>query len=316
MPPKQSRALGRLSSGRPPTFGKRAVSSLPSRTSRKVIRRHHNLQKERSKAVAENDLARVQTLEAEIDKNGGLETYQRASISGQLKDRGGDSSKILLDWLESSRDLAATEAPGTNTNNARPKRRMLEIGALSAHNACSRSGFFDVTRIDLHSQDPRIERQDFMDRPLPKRSSVGDDDEKEKFDIISLSLVLNYVAEPLARGEMLLRTTRFLRTSSSEEVRRSVGKEGAAEMGKESYFPSLFLVLPAPCITNSRYLNEEKLQEIMGSMGYTMIKRKQSAKLMYYLWKYDDEQRQEQYPVKKEEVNPGRKRNNFAITRN
>ncbi len=314
MSPKQFRASGRLSSGRPPSFGKKAVSSLRSKTSRNVIRRHHNLQKERSKALAENNAERVQNLEAEINKNGGLETYQRASIGGQSNDRGGDSSKILLDWLESDPSHNITKAPAISLKNARSKPRMLEIGALSAHNACSRSGLFEMTRIDLHSQDPQIERQDFMDRPLPNGSSAEEGD-NEKFGIISLSLVLNYVAAPLVRGEMLLRTTRFLRNSSSESLPPDSEAERAAEAKEKFWFPSLFLVLPAPCITNSRYLNEEKLQEIMISMGYTMIKRKQSAKLMYYLWKYDAEKYQDQYAVKKMEVNPGKKRNNFAIVR-
>lgn len=40
-----------------------------------------------------------------------------------------------------------------------------------------------MTRIDLNSQGPGIEKQDFMDRPLPTS-------DQSRFDILSLSLVL------------------------------------------------------------------------------------------------------------------------------
>ena len=68
---------------------------------------------------------------------------------------------------------------------------MLEVGALRIDNACSRSGLLDVTRIDLHSQHPDIQTQDFMERPLPSASAF----ETEGFDILSLSIVFNYVGD-------------------------------------------------------------------------------------------------------------------------
>ena len=69
---------------------------------------------------------------------------------------------------------------------------MLEVGALSTSNACSRSGLFEIERIDLNSQAEGITQQDFMERPLPKDSS-------EQFEIISLSLVLNYVPDAIGK---------------------------------------------------------------------------------------------------------------------
>jgi 25S rRNA (adenine2142-N1)-methyltransferase len=166
--------------------------------------------------------------------------------------------------------------------------RLLEVGCLSPHNAVSKSPLFEVTRIDLHSQHPAILEQDFMQRPLP----TGDD---ERFDLISLSLVLNYVPDPVGRGEMLRRTTQFLRRGQVEG----------------EFFPSLFLVLPAPCVTNSRYLDEERLEGIMESLGYKLVKRKLSAKLIYGLWCLREEPRKVAW--KKEEVRSGKSRNNFAV---
>jgi 25S rRNA (adenine2142-N1)-methyltransferase len=179
----------------------------------------------------------------------------------------------------------------------RRKLQMLEVGCLSPDNAMAKAKTFEVTRIDLNSQHPSIEKQDFMERPLPGGES-------EKFDIVSLSLVLNYVPDPTGRGEMLRRTARFLR--------------GSAELDPEdpvaNFFPSVFLVLPAPCITNSRYLNETRLEEIMKSIGYELVKSKVSAKLVYGLWRLSDPgalARRKKF--KKEVVNSGKTRNNFAV---
>jgi len=210
------------------------------------------------------------------------ELTRTVQIQGQSSQRGGDSSKFLIQWL--NEDKAAARGKGT--------LKLLEVGSLSPDNAVSNSPLFMVTRIDLHSQHPCIETQDFMKRPLP----TSDD---EKFDLISLSLVLNFVPDPADRGEMLRRTTQFLRTLNTEDP----------------LFPSLFIVLPAPCVTNSRYLNEKRLGEMMGSLGYTLVKQKLSPKLIYGLWRLNDlEAAYKKTTWKKEEVNPGKTRNNFAVT--
>ena len=171
--------------------------------------------------------------------------------------------------------------------------RMLEVGALSVNNACSRSKLFEVERIDLNSQAEGILQQDFMERPLPKDGS-------ERFNIISLSLVLNYVPDAVGKGKMLLRTLEFLSSSSNTE-------------GLGLFFPALFLVLPAPCITNSRYVDATKLEAIMESLGYVAIKKKLSNKLVYYLWRMDAPVAKPTASFKKVEIKSGKDRNNFAI---
>ena len=189
--------------------------------------------------------------------------------------------------------------PDIRTDIASGKKerfRMLEVGALRIDNACSRSGIFDVTRIDLHSREPGIEQQDFMERPMLSL----EEREKKGFDIVSLSLVVNYVGDAVGRGEMLRRVTQFLRKQK-------------LEAGLGEFFPGLFLVLPAPCVTNSRYLDEERLEELMQALGYVKVKRKMSMKLVYYLWKYEEESNGANRAFKKEEVRQGGSRNNFAI---
>lgn len=172
--------------------------------------------------------------------------------------------------------------------------RMLEVGALSTDNACSRSGLFDLERIDLNSQGKGILQQDFMERQLPRDSA-------ERFDLISLSLVLNFVPDPKGRGEMLLRTLEFLHEPDT-----------SPSTVPQTFVPSLFLVLPAPCVSNSRYLDEERLVAIMASLGYAKIESKTTQRLVYYLWKKGTKsERLRSFP--KEEIRRGSSRNNFAI---
>ncbi|KZF21327.1 hypothetical protein L228DRAFT_212832 [Xylona heveae TC161] len=274
-----------ISHGRPPQFQKPAAS-LSSKATRTLIRSHHQLHKALAQAKARGDHAKAKSLQLEIDSHGGLESYQQASIKGQSSERGGDTSRLLMEWLRT------LDFPNVTVHD-KQKMRLLEVGALSANNACSRSSLFDVTRIDLHSQSAEILQQDFMKRPLPRN-------ENEMFDIISLSLVLNYVPEAAGRGDMLRRTCQFLRPSSKSA-------------DSSAPFPCLFLVVPAPCVTNSRYLNESKLSDVMGALGYTMIKKKISPKLAYYLWTYDHDATKNDDTFKKVEVAGGASKNNFAI---
>jgi 25S rRNA (adenine2142-N1)-methyltransferase len=281
-----------LSSGRPPNVTK-PRASMSSQATRKLIRTHHTLNKKLETAKSKGNDAEAVELEAQIEKLGGLKAYQQASIQGQSIDRGGDSSVVLMKWLEPTSDALSKNEP---------KLRLLEVGALSTSNVCSRSGHFDVQRIDLNSQGDGILQQDFMERPLPKSGA-------EKFDIISLSLVLNYVPDATGRGEMLKRTCQFL------DTRHRIDRDASIQ----AVFPALFLVLPAPCVTNARYMDEGRLGEIMNSLGYVLLQRKQTLKLVYYLWQLQGVPNEAKAKTKtkakflKKEVNPGPTRNNFSI---
>lgn len=280
-----------LSSGRPPNITK-PKASLSSQATRTLIRSHHQLNKQLEAAKSKGKDAEVEELQKRIEELGGLKSYQQASIQGQSNDRGGDSSVVLMKWLEPTTDALS---------KAEPKLRLLEVGALSTSNACSKSGHFDVQRIDLNSQGDGILEQDFMERPLPISGA-------DQFDIISLSLVLNYVPDAPGRGEMLKRTCQFL------DARHRIDRDA----GIQAVFPALFVVLPAPCITNSRYMDEARLGEIMNSLGYVLLQRKQTAKLVYYLWQLKSSPSEGRMKTKtrkfpKKEVNPGAGRNNFSV---
>ncbi|KAJ0109310.1 hypothetical protein J7T55_009642 [Diaporthe amygdali] len=292
---KKKRPKLNLAAGRPPTVQK--PKSISRKATRTLINQIHTLEKRRKQATQNGDEATAASIASEIASLGGIEKYQQASLQGQRNDRGGDSSKILLDWLKPIEPELQALA-----NSKSPRRlRMLEVGALSTTNACSLSGFFDIVRIDLNSQAEGILQQDFMERPLPKNDS-------ERFDIISLSLVLNFVPEAGGRGDMLLRTLDFLHPPSRF-------RDGT-NAGLKPHFPSLFLVLPAPCVSNSRYLDGDKLNAIMSSLGYQVTESKTTQKLVYYLWT----RHVDSPPLlrtgaafTKKELRSGASRNNFAI---
>ncbi|KAL5119043.1 25S rRNA (adenine2142-N1)-methyltransferase [Pleosporales sp. CAS-2024a] len=271
-----------LASGRPPIS--RPKERMTSERSRTIIRTHHTLQKEHAAALRRGDAKAALEISRAIEKNGGLKTYQAASKQGQAKDRGGDSSKVLVDWLQQLQLLDTTDRGSTRASDS--PLRCLEVGALSVNNEISKyPGAVQMTRIDLNSQGTGIEQQDFMERPLP--ANVED-----KFDIISLSLVLNYVPDAAGRGEMLKRITEFLRAPTAAT-------------------PLLFLVLPLPCVDNSRYLDENLLLQIMQSLGFEKTHSKNTSKLCYYLFSWSGRPQPQKVVKKKRRDKPAM--NNFCI---
>ena len=232
----------------------------------------------------------VESITARIEAAGGLQRYQQASILGQSAERGGDTSKVLMEWLSEL-------IPNPGAGDTISRLRMLEVGALKPDNACSRSGLFEMKRIDLHSQHPDIEQKDFMHMSVPKAENL----DIQGFDVVSLSLVVNFVGDSTQRGEMLKRVETFFKSFIDD--RDEIAK----------FMPALFLVLPASCVTNSRYLDEERLQDIMQSIGYIRAKRKMSSKLIYYLWKYEQRDSHTARVFNKKELRSGSSRNNFAI---
>lgn len=277
----KKKALKSLKAGRPPLT--RSSGTMSRKASRTLINKHHQLDKQRRQAASNGDKAAEKAITEEIESLGGIAVYQQASLQGQSTERGGDTSKLLLEWL-----------PVKQLKLSNHKLRLLEVGALSTKNACSLSGLFESVHIDLNSQEPGILQQDFMDRPLPN-------DDSERFDVLSLSLVLNFVPDAALRGEMLKRTLEFLRSTYAD-----------TETANEHLLPCLFMVLPRSCLDNSRYCTESQFEKIMKMLGYTMTRKKMTQKLAYSLWRKAGEA--DINPVSKKEINPGRTRNNFVIT--
>ncbi|KAI0855655.1 putative methyltransferase-domain-containing protein [Xylaria cubensis] len=279
---RKERPVKTLALGRPPTVQK--PRSISRKATRALINTIHQLEKKKAQAVAKGDRAAEAAADTEIASLGGIQKYQQASLQGQRNDRGGDSSRVLMEWLKPKFSASGLTADGSV--------HMLEVGALSTTNECSKSGFFDMERIDLNSQGDGILQQDFMKRPLPT-------DDTQTFDIISLSLVLNFVPDAPGRGDMLLRTLDFLKQPDMTEPHDA--------------FPCLFLVLPAPCVTNSRYMDEPLLERIMNALGYVKTNSKITQKLVYYLWRRTLRVSIKAPTFKKAELRSGSTRNNFSI---
>ncbi|KAI1295058.1 hypothetical protein EDD11_008050 [Mortierella claussenii] len=256
-----------------------------------LIRRYHTLNKELSKCLARidsvnkcndvaltpgghtrsrqfpqdtvADLTRIAEIRQEMDDLGGLDMYQKASTLGQSKQRGGDSSKWLIPILENCH-------PRLDKKNG-PALRLLDIGALSPHNYQRYTSWIHTTSIDLNPQDPLIIKMDFLDMPIPS----GPD---SLFNVVCLSLVINFVGDPAQRGEILRHSTRFLVPGSG----------------------ILYLVLPLPCIQNSRYMDHELLLEMMHTLGYTtLVSYHFAKKLAYYAFRLDASSKDSQHPSKK-----------------
>ncbi|ORX38849.1 nucleolus protein [Kockovaella imperatae] len=220
----------------------------------------------------EEDVIQVQLaqVDRELDSLGGIEAYQKASVYGQSVERGGDSAKVLIEWLK-KRDAS-----------------QIELGALKPDNLASCASWIENHPIDLHSLHPDIEEQDFFNRPLPTT-------DMDHFDIISCSLVLNFVDDSERRGQMLRLIHRHLASRASS---------------------LLFLVLPLPCVKNSRYVTLESLRNLMRCVGFEQVEErwKEGGKVGYWLytWRDPTESNIERWGRKRVLVE-GPKRNNFAI---
>ncbi|KAG6910929.1 hypothetical protein DXG01_006612 [Tephrocybe rancida] len=167
-----------------------SASSTPL-SSRTTIRRFHVLLKQRTQLKAARTLyadsnKALAEVEDEIATLGGLEQYQRMSAVGQGTDRGGGSEKVLIGWLKDA---------GLNKDRA-SKLRLLEVGALKPDNYSTCTTWIDPTPIDLRSRHPSIMEQDFLELDV--------NEHHEKWDVISLSLVLNFVPEARDRGKVYI----------------------------------------------------------------------------------------------------------------
>ncbi|KAI9486706.1 MAG: putative methyltransferase-domain-containing protein [Benjaminiella poitrasii] len=259
----------------------------------RLIRRFHVLNKElakcRSSSSSDPETAnKEKKILAEMEAMGGLDWYQKASQLGQSKARGGDSSKWLIQTLKTyCKDEQQTVL------KSRQFIRVLDVGAVAPDNYKPYASWIKAKPIDLNPQHPDIQQQDFLKMQPP----FSDDD---KFDILSLSLVINFVGDPKDRGQMLIHTRNFL---SSPDI-------------CPNRLHYLFLVVPLPCINNSRYMTHEHLLSMMISIGYTRcINHHFSNKLAYYLFELTTPPKRIT-TIWKKRVLPGKEgggRNNFAV---
>lgn len=79
----------------------------------------------------------------------------------------------------------------------------------------------------------------------------------------------------------------------------------------------LFVVLPLPCVTNSRYMTATSFSELVTALGFQLVKQqwKEGGKVAYWLFQWAPAAPPEalQPWATKRLVNDGPGRNNFSI---
>ncbi|KAJ2608330.1 25S rRNA (adenine2142-N1)-methyltransferase [Coemansia sp. RSA 1804] len=300
-----------------PTVPRERLGKSSAETRRR-INRFHALIKEQTKLVARRNKEdsvescvqiqeMIDRLLQEMAQMGGLDWYQKASLLGQCKQRGGDTSRWLVPKLNEL---------GFGKDRKGTRLRLLDVGALSSSNYVKERQWIDVVPIDLNPQEPGIHKQDLLDiDPTNLLSGAlsadrantavesGDSEDEDNgisqlfaqpFDVVCLSLVINFIGDPVRRGDMLKQAGRLLDAGGL-----------------------LFVVLPLSCITNSRYFDDERLLAIAQHMGFKQLHAHHTTKLAYYLYRLESAgllaETQSELRFKKQLLHPEAGRNNFSI---
>eukprot|EP00040_Diaphanoeca_grandis_P026502 m.148564 g.148564 ORF g.148564 m.148564 type:complete len:299 (+) comp30605_c0_seq1:174-1070(+) len=165
-----------------------AIASKSKKTKKKkkmthtqFIGHYHALTKNLEAANATGNKVLASEIQEQLEKLGGITSYQRASVRGEQV--GGFTSQWLVKKL-----------PRPSTDS---KLRLLDVGALWPN--YDKHKWIEATAIDLNSNHSAVQQIDFFEY-----------ESETKFDAICLSLVINFVGEPRQRGEMLRKACRML----------------------------------------------------------------------------------------------------------
>ncbi|XP_054753468.2 uncharacterized protein LOC129259191 isoform X2 [Lytechinus pictus] len=210
---------------------------------------------ESSKFMKRKVISRLHTIMKDIDK-----VKQDTTISS-------DEKKMKIKQLE----LKIEEGS---------KLCLLDVGALQ-ENYSKQSKWLDAEAIDLNPQCEGIIKSDFFD------FKVG---ESDVYDIIVLSLVLNFVSSPSQRGEMLKRCQTLCR------------QEG-----------HIFIMLPRACLDNSRYFDHTLFEQMMESLNFDLVAKHDSKKLSFLMFRKAEKRKEGKTSFHKREVRNGTRCNNFCI---
>ena len=203
-------------------IGGKAMKSR--KLARKVTGKYHELNAKLATSLTKKEKVAIKD---EIKALGGIDKYQQASV-------------ISTQFFNTSKFIIKTLREFINNNSVRPTNNVpnvLEVGSINT--VLKKCTSFNVRSIDIHSQHPLIEELDFFDLP-PERA----------YDAVVCSMVVNYVAEPERRGEMICRLI--------EQIH-----EGGV----------IFLVLPLRCI-QSEYLGMDLFDSFLTGLGCVELQPK------------------------------------------
>ncbi|RKO98630.1 hypothetical protein CXG81DRAFT_15656 [Caulochytrium protostelioides] len=254
--------------------------------SQTLINAFHALLKRQAqlRAAAPDDAEAHAAVAEQIAALGGLDAYQHASLKGGAERFGrGRVGKWAAPHLRGTHGDGDERDSDADSVVAAHPYRLLDVGALS-HTTYASLPWIGVTGIDLNPQCPEVVRQDFFERPIPTRDA-------ERFHAVSLSLVVNFVPDVRRRGLMLWRVRRFLLDDGL-----------------------LYVVLPLPCLMNSRYTTPDSWVALMDRLGFAVVQQYHSKRLAFYLFRMQPRPRFAPMPVWTTPVlrdQPGH--NNFKI---
>lgn len=238
-----------------------------------IISEIHTIEK-RLAAARNNEQQLSATEKAELLKRqaalGGLEAYQDVSLSGTAAQRGGQHAAKWLVQAIHGRELQ------TPIN-------LLDVGAIDGVAYSKYHRWIKCTSIDLCPRSENVQRCDFIeDFQIPAKDNL--------FDVVALSLVLNFVGSLSHRAQMISKAHACLKPSGI-----------------------LFLVLPRACLDNSRYMDHDRLGGIFSTLGFpTVLTQHDSAKLSFWLFQSSSEPSDgKKWP--RTQVRSGSSRNNFVI---
>ena len=136
--------------------------------------------------------------------------------------------------------------------------KVLDVGAIAGTSYAKWQSWIDATYIDLNPQAAHVHQSDFLSWPIG-----------EKYSVVGLSLVINFVGDLGQRGAHLL--------------------TGAMLFHAHNYLAPLGYVYPVlrlACVSNSRYLTRAHLREIVDSAGYDVVRQEDSRKLTRWLLRH------------------------------
>ncbi len=269
-----------------------------------LIRAYHTIEKRIAAVAVDSGMQteharqlKVAELRAQQEALGGLDAYQKASLAGESSDayKQFNSSEWVLGELN-GKPMASTHVGARRTTPLElpPGKvlQLLDVGAIVNHyppppeTASSGGGEGDdspplrpgavlgpwvgvggvqrlhVTSIDLNPRDDAVTKADFFDFAQAKV------DARIQYDVVVLSLVMNFVGSPARRGQMLQLCERLI-------------VDGGL----------LFFVVPEPCIYNSRYLKWKLFSDMVSSCGLPLVDGgyKRTAKLFFSLHRRTDD---------------------------
>lgn len=235
-----------------------------------LINKFHALTKlqesiKKDKRLSEHErTSTLEELSCKIAKLGGINAYQKASKLGESRSGGFNSAKWVIKMLKEC-----------NFRGFSGKIRLLDVGALACN--YKKHTWIDCTAIDLNPQNSSVIKADFLTLPT-----------HEQYDVVVLSLVINFEGDATRRGDMLKLCTKIVR--------------------KNGY---LFIVLPLPCVKNSRFLNKELFASMMDSLGFTVTSEHCSKRLYLVMLENNENVSSKKFP--RQTVRTGSKHNNFTI---